>query len=60
MPIVNARLRSTNFFDTEEAQKARALVAEDRAWFEIIKNARGEGLPADPTGLAPPFSPGGS
>ena len=59
MPIVSARLRSTNFFDTEEEQKARALVAEDRAWFEIVKNARGGGLPAEPTGLAPPFSPGG-
>ncbi len=45
MPIVKARIGSTRFLDTEEEQKARTLVEEDRAWFDIVKNSRAEESP---------------
>jgi hypothetical protein len=47
MPIVKSRIGSTNFFDTEEEQRARALVEEDRAWFEFIKDARSDAMPGN-------------
>ncbi|OOG39668.1 DUF6036 family nucleotidyltransferase [Polaromonas sp. A23] len=40
MPIVKARIGSTNFYDSEEEQRAHTLVEEDRAWFEIVKQSR--------------------
>ena len=43
MQIVKARIGSTNFYDTQEEQRARALVEEARAWFEFVKGARAEG-----------------
>jgi len=47
MPIVKARIGSTNFYDREEEQRARALVEEDRAWFEFVKDSRAQVPPAD-------------
>ena len=40
MPVVKARIGTTDFYDACEAQRAKALVEEDRAWFETVKNAR--------------------
>lgn len=47
MPVVKARLGSTRFYDGDEEQRARVLVEEDRAWFEIVKTewARGSITP---------------
>jgi hypothetical protein len=42
MPIVKARLGSTSFYDDEEELRARVLIEEDGAWFEIVKRARPE------------------
>ena len=42
MPIVRARISSTNFYDTQEEQRAKALVEEDSSWFEIVKDARAQ------------------
>ena len=47
MPIIKTRIGSTNFYDKEEAQRAQALVEEDRAWFEIVKNLRAPAPPAN-------------
>lgn len=40
MPVLVMRLRTTNFYDEEEARNARKLVDEDRAWFELIRDER--------------------
>ena len=40
MPLVKSRIGSTSFVDTAEEQQARALVEEDWAWFEVIKDGR--------------------
>lgn len=40
MPIINARIGSTSFYDSEEELRARVLVDEDLAWFELLKGAR--------------------
>ena len=42
MPIVRARISCTNFYDTQEEQRAKELVEEDSAWFEIVKDARAQ------------------
>lgn len=42
MPIVRARISSTNFYDTQEEQRAKELVEEDSAWFEIVIDARAQ------------------
>lgn len=47
MPIIRARIGSTNFYDNAEAQKARILVEEDLAWFELVKKMRTPAPPAD-------------
>jgi hypothetical protein len=46
MPIVKSRVGSTSFFDADEEQRARALIEEDRVWFEIVKKSRAEVPPA--------------
>ena len=40
IPIVKARIGTTDFYDAYEAQRAKALVEEDHTWFETLKNAR--------------------
>ena len=40
MPIVRSRIGTTQFLDRDEEQKARSLVEEDRAWFELVQDQR--------------------
>lgn len=40
LPLVSARFGQVNFLDSDEAQKARALLDEDRGWFELVKDKR--------------------
>ena len=47
MPIVKSRVGSTSFFDADEEQRARALIEEDRAWFEVIKDSRSDASPGN-------------
>ena len=47
MPIVKSRVGSTNFFDADEEQRARALIEEDRAWFELVKVSRSDASPGN-------------
>ena len=41
------RTGSTNFYNNEEAQKARTLVEECLAWFELVAKMRATALPTD-------------
>ncbi|MDO9114832.1 MAG: hypothetical protein Q7U63_13705 [Polaromonas sp.] len=47
MPIVKSRVGSTSFFDADEEQRARALIEEDRAWFEFVKDSRSDTSPGN-------------
>lgn len=47
MPIVKSRVGSTSFFDADEEQRARALIEEDRVWFEFVKDSRSDASPGN-------------
>lgn len=40
MPVVNARVGTTSFYDSDEEKQARVLIDEDLVWFELVKEAR--------------------
>lgn len=40
VPVVNSRFPSTNFYDVDEKNNARALINADIEWFETVKNQR--------------------
>lgn len=44
MPIVKSRIGSTSFIDKAEERRASALVEEDRAWFDLVKDSRSDAL----------------
>ncbi len=44
MPIVKSRIGSTGFIDKAEERRASALVEEDRAWFDLVKDSRSDAL----------------